>query len=341
MEFHFRNSNDAFNTLVKFIRDNQDSPHLVRENSRNGEVISFKDPVTVAYTSPWERVLWHPARDCNPFFHLFEAVWMLAGSNRLKPLTRYVKKMKEFSDDGETLHGAYGYRWRNSICGDQLTKIVNELKDNPQSRRCVLQMWDARADDSPALSGSCADLDIACNGGKDVPCNSHAYFRIVNDRLTMTVCNRSNDMVWGMLGANYVHFSFLQEYMAARIGVPVGTYYQVTNNLHVYTWNFEPDKWLEGTNNDPYTEKDMGYSLLSNTEHWGLFDMECRGLVSTKPPYYPGEYRSDFLSRVFVPAMNCHYIHKVGDTAEAKALTAGIEEMDWQIACREWLQRRL
>jgi hypothetical protein len=35
----------------------------------------------------------------------------------------------------------------------------------------------------------------------------------------MTVTNRSNDLCWGMLGANYVHFTILQEYLAARLGV--------------------------------------------------------------------------------------------------------------------------
>jgi len=63
--------------------------------------------------------------------------------------------------------------------------------------------------------------------------------------LNMTVFNRSNDMVYGALGANVVHFSVLQEYMAACIGVEVGTYYQVSSNMHVYLdeKKWKPEKW--------------------------------------------------------------------------------------------------
>jgi len=50
----------------------------------------------------------------------------------------------------------------------------------------------------------------------------------------MCVTNRSNDAVWGALGANAVHFSMLQEYLAVMIGCAVGKYWQVTNNLHLY-----------------------------------------------------------------------------------------------------------
>ena len=47
--------------------------------------------------------------------------------------------------------------------------------------------------------------------------------KIKNGRLQMTVHCRSNDIIWGTYGANAVHFSILQEYVAARIGVDLGT----------------------------------------------------------------------------------------------------------------------
>src|SRR5690606_5311325 len=158
------------------------------------------------------RVLFNPERDCNPFFHLFEAMWMLAGRNDLAPLQYFVSTFGQFSDDGKTLNGAYGYRWRNAESShevinedygglgtvpgievdrvDQLNVIIEELRKNPDSRRCVLQMWNVQ-DDLMKISKSA-----------DVCCNTNCYFLITDGKLDMTVCNRSNDMVLGMLGAN-------------------------------------------------------------------------------------------------------------------------------------------
>jgi len=50
----------------------------------------------------------------------------------------------------------------------------------------------------------------------------------------MVVFNRSNDMVWGCYGANAVHFSFLHEFIGRSTGLPLGTYTQVSVNLHAY-----------------------------------------------------------------------------------------------------------
>ena len=102
-------------------------------------------------------------------------------------------------------------------------------------RRAVLEMWDAEG-----------ELRMA-NSCKDHPCNTHIYFNVRDNILDMTVCNRSNDMIWGALGANAVHMSILQEYIASHIGARVGIYTQFSNNLHAYT---EVLKTLEGMQPD-------------------------------------------------------------------------------------------
>jgi hypothetical protein len=56
----------------------------------------------------------------------------------------------------------------------------------------------------------------------------------VNNRLDLIVFNRSNDVYWGMLGANIVQFSFLQEYLARMAGLDIGRLFQVSTNAHVY-----------------------------------------------------------------------------------------------------------
>ena len=103
-----RNVNDGF---IKAL-DKIEMDHIVLE-SRAGEVMEFPTPVTTVYKNPTERVLFEELRDANPFFHFMESLWMLAGRNDLAYVEQYNKRMREYSDDGVELHGAYGYRWIN------------------------------------------------------------------------------------------------------------------------------------------------------------------------------------------------------------------------------------
>jgi hypothetical protein len=85
-------------------------------------------------------------------------------------------------------------------------------------------MWDPKADLNPG----------PYTERKDLPCNTQIMFAIRNDKLDMTVINRSNDIVWGAFGTNSVHFTFLQEVIACAVGVDVGHYYLFSNNFHMY-----------------------------------------------------------------------------------------------------------
>jgi len=211
-----RNAHQALPRGLAYVRQFGD----VR-GSRNGKVFVSRVPVTTVYKRPMERLVFWPQRDVNTAFLLYEALWMLAGRNDLHPLTRYIKDFGRYSDDGLTLHGAYGHRWRKAFGGDQLTVIAQRLADDPEDRRCVLQMWDATRDLGRA--------------GRDVPCNDMATFqRNANGELDMVVFNRSNDIIWGAYFANAVHFSMLQEYLACWIGCEVGSYWQVSVNYHAY-----------------------------------------------------------------------------------------------------------
>ena len=221
-----RNVNDALATALSEVQ----RVGTIR-SSRNGTVLAFPEPVATVYSRPTERVLFSPVRNANPAFHLMESLWMLAGRNDVKFPATFVKNMKNYSDDGGTFHGAYGHRWRSWFGYDQIELIVAELITNPESRRCVLQMWDATDGDDQVRP----DLHWAMNGGKDVPCNTNIYFDRRDGKLNMTVCCRSNDILWGCYGANAVHMSILQEYMALSIGCEVGTYTQMSNDLHIYT----------------------------------------------------------------------------------------------------------
>lgn len=192
----------------------------VVEKSRNGDVLTIPEPVMLTYRNPLNRVLINPKRKANPFFHLFEAMWMLCGREDVEYVAQFNPRMREYAVDDGRLEGAYGYRWVSNFSVDQLDVIIHELKSNPSSRQVVLTMWDPLAD--------------LGTDSKDKPCNTHVYFRVFNGKLNMTVCNRSNDVVWGACGANVVHMSFLQEFISCATGIPVGVYNQFSNNMHFY-----------------------------------------------------------------------------------------------------------
>jgi len=404
-----RNVNDAFEILVTEWQKGEDSQSLplIRSESRNGPVVKALGPVTVTYRRPTERVLFNRARNCNPFFHVFESLWMLAGRNDVASLKKYVSTIDQFSDDGETFNGAYGHRWRHATRNeyrsvgqldgvesclikeelevDQLKIIIEHLKADPNSRRAVLQMWNVEDDlmkigslwPCPASGKGCvkgvwengcgrALIDGNCpickgtgfeKASKDVCCNLSAVFSIRNiavdgpegqtddvQYLDMTVFNRSNDLIWGMLGANVVHFSFLQEYVAAHLGVSVGVYHQVTADLHVYVArkDYKPEEWLAGRGGPNYYRITaiMPTPLVKDP---ATFDKELIKFIDndwSNPPNPRQSYLEPFLANVAEPMCRAWYFHKNRDYGAALHWAAQIRSYDWRIACTNWLESR-
>jgi hypothetical protein len=335
MELHVENVNQALASGIHWLLDAG-----VREESRNGPVLVSPEPVTTIYRFPCERVLFSEIRDANPFFHLMEALWMLAGRNDLRWPLYFNSKFGAFSDNGLTVWGAYGYRWRKWFGDDQLKRIIKELKADPKTRRIVLSMWDGSKN---------ADLRKAFNGGKDVPCNTHAYFQIRNNKLDMTVCNRSNDIIWGAYGANAVHFSILQEYIAGHVGVDVGLYHQFSNNYHLYpalytktgedmnlalsrlAINAELDDYYKNPNVNPG-------SLMREPETW---DEELRWFF-VDPTGSEVHFTETFFEHCAVPMYRAWQARKEKTSSGAQFLTPSMRNFypDWYHAAWRWIHRR-
>lgn len=301
----------------------------VRRSSRNGDVVAADRPVTTVYEKPWERVLFAAQRDANPFFHLAESIWMLAGRKDTKFVTKFVKRMLTYSDDGKTLHGAYGYRWRKHFESDQLAWAVKRIQKDPNDRRVVIQMWDAFE-----------DMHMADTGGKDVPCNTQCYvWTDAQFRLCLTVLCRSNDMIWGAHGANAVHFSYLQQYIADAVGMPMGPMYQVSNNYHAYVEVMDKMKGVE--TRDLYLEGAVsGEILMMNTDHTE-FDEDAKMMLEENVTL---GLRNNWLRRVAVPVLFAHAAYAVIEDDQrfwkAKEIVRNCNASDWRLACLEWLERR-
>ena len=291
-----------------------------REETRNGPALVYQGPVLISHVMPFRRVLFDPVRDANPFFHYMEAIWMLSGSENVDFPAQFAKQIREYSDDGTTLGGAYGFRWFYHW-DDQVSEIIEMLKKDTKTRRAVLTMWDPQFD----LGSS----------SKDIPCNTHAYFRVVNSMLDMTVCNRSNDLVWGALGANVVHMSILQEYIANATDIPVGTYHQFTNNLHVYEgweekWSATPSRWYQTR---PAIAR-WHFSPSSLPHHEAERFVE-EGLDIDEP------YTCRIIRDNAEPMLMAWLAHKDGDDDLALHHITHIYDEDWQEGCRLWITRRM
>jgi hypothetical protein len=275
-------------------------------------------------------------------------------------------RMAEFSDDGGvTQPGAYGRRWRGYAVGndtsqyawgDQLDWAVARLRADPGDRRVVIQMWDAGEDPL-----------AADRGGKDVPCNLSILPWVSGGALHLTINNRSNDVLWGLFGSNCVVFSVLLEYLAGRLGLPVGRMYTWSNNFHAYLdkvpsqldhtarlagggylgnpyrdgevqpyplfsdWGieFDPPKNIHPIN-DAWRERTMQEDLLIFFEHGA-----AAAATAARWPW---------LRRVAVPLAlaHQHWKHGRGPDRYAGALSIlrQCAATDWRRAAEEWITRR-
>jgi len=328
-----RNVNDAYIKGLTLLREGG-----VERPSRAGLVLVSPVPVTTVYSNPLERVLFEPQRDANPFFFLGEALWMLAGRNDARWLDRFVGDFSSrFAEEDGIQHGAYGYRWRHHFdmegggcpgLPDQLDTVVRLLQEDPNDRRVVLTMWDPVADLG-------ADK-------RDVPCNLALTPRVVDGRLDITVFCRSNDAVWGAYGANAVHFSILQEYLAARVGVGVGKYYQISNNFHTYTEVLNK-VWPAGAvlwDDDQYPlGRTTAYPLVVDPPS---FDAELRELLEgyNRGGRYRG-FNNSFLNEVAAPMLVANQCWRANNYEKACQWLAGIpEKNDWRRAAQAWIDRR-
>lgn len=313
-------------------------------SSRVGNTLEIDSPVATVYQNPWERVLINKARDANPFFHLFESLWILAGREDVKFLSEFNKNMVNYSDDGISFNAAYGYRLRNGVCEakfDQLAYVIQMLKKDPNTRQAVVQIWDE---------------DDLFTDTKDKACNLCIVFRIRDGEVCMTVYNRSNDMIWGAYGANAVQFSMIQEYVAAYLNLPMGDYTQITNSYHVYTDGPGGVVWdriksdpavVRKFYHEPYNK--VGSLVLMANKDMLAFEKDLAVFFNVYDEFGLAEalgnpeWESNYFQSLIIPILAAYLIHKDSHTEDAIAYLNGIgmDDNDWGIACQEWLETRL
>jgi hypothetical protein len=160
----------------------------------------------------------------------------------------------------------------------------------------------------------------------------------------MTVCNRSNDLIWGAYGANAVHMSFLLEYMAQMNNFKLGKYYHLSNNLHAYVDVLNKLELGDSCDYEPYlmlAEDGLSYvspPLVTNPE---TFDEELRHWLSPPTAVNTSDkYKNSYIEKTATPMYLSWGAWKDKNLELAMDYAKQINDRAWRRACMEWLERR-
>lgn len=227
----------------------------VRRETRGSVCYELSEPAMFKITNPQAREVTIHARKWNRTLPYAESLWMVSGRNDMAYITHYLSRMMDFSDDEQYMRGGYGPRYRDyngekedyrieSInvrqagSVDQLKYVVECFKADAETRRAVMSFGDPMKDDF--------DDEGNLKVTKDIPCTRELHFmkQAGADKLDLIVRMRSNDLIWGASAVDIFNYTFMQEYVAAILGMNVGNYYHIADNLHYYDRHEELVKTL-------------------------------------------------------------------------------------------------
>lgn len=154
---------------------------------------------------------------------LGELLWYFTGRNDVEFISKFSSFWSRISDDGVTNNSAYGHVLMKKHGFNQIEKIIELLKRDPNSRRAVLNVNEANEHVIET---------------KDEPCTIALQFLIRDNKLHCTAIMRSND-IWLGFPYDAVFFTELQKYIASRLMVGCGTYTHFATSLHVYDRDIE------------------------------------------------------------------------------------------------------
>ena len=227
----------------------------IKREARGNTCYELPEPVMFKLTNPLARDLTIPERNWFKVLPYAESLWIASGRNDMAYITHYLARMVDFSDDGIYMRGGYGPRYRNyngeredyqieainvrqQGAVDQLRYVIECFKVDIETRRAVINMGDPMKDDFDENGG--------LKKSKDIPCTRELHFmkQSGNNKLDLIVRMRSNDLIWGASAVNIFNYTFMQEYVSAILGLEVGNYYHIADNLHFYERHTELVKKL-------------------------------------------------------------------------------------------------
>ena len=186
---------------------------------------------------------------------IHELIWLLSGNTNIKYLTdNNVHIWDEWADAEGNLGPVYGAQWRNFNGQgiDQITDVIERIKNNPQDRRLIVSAWNPAQIEQMALP----------------PCHAFFQFDVTPDGyLNCQLYQRSCDMFLGV-PFNIASYSLLTMMIAQVCGLKAGEFVHTLGNAHVYSNHFEQVQTQ--LTREPYPLPKM----LLNPEVKNIFDFK-------------------------------------------------------------------
>jgi thymidylate synthase len=155
---------------------------------------------------------------------IYELLWFLNGDTNIKYLKdNGVSIWDEWADKNGNLGPVYGYQWRlwpgkNGTTIDQITKVVEQIKKKPDSRRHMVTAWNPADVDDMALP----------------PCHALFQFYVADGKLSCQLYQRSCDTFLG-LPFNIASYALLTHMMAQQCDLEVGEFVWTGGDVHIYS----------------------------------------------------------------------------------------------------------
>ena len=162
---------------------------------------------------------------------IYELLWFLKGDTNVKYLQEHgVRIWNEWADENGDLGPVYGHQWRSwpDYKGgtiDQITNVLEQIKNNPNSRRMIVSAWNPAEVDDMALP----------------PCHCLFQFYVADGKLSLQLYQRSADTFLGV-PFNIASYALLLMMMAQVTGLKPGEFIHTTGDTHLYLNHLEQAK---------------------------------------------------------------------------------------------------
>lgn len=159
---------------------------------------------------------------------IHELLWFLSGDTNVKYLQENgVRIWNEWADSNGDLGHIYGYQWRswpdyNGGHIDQISEVVNTIKNNPDSRRIIVSAWNVA--DIPNMNLP--------------PCHAFFQFYVADGKLSLQLYQRSADIFIGV-PFNIASYALLLQMMAQVTGLKAGDFVHTLGDAHIYSNHIE------------------------------------------------------------------------------------------------------
>jgi thymidylate synthase len=164
---------------------------------------------------------------------IYELLWFLKGDTNIQYLKdNKVRIWNEWADENGDLGPVYGAQWRNWNGDDidQISIVIDQIKNNPDSRRMIVAAWNPSV---LPLSGKTFSENVAMGRAALPPCHAWFQFYVANGKLSCQMYQRSADIFLGV-PFNIASYALLTMMMAQVTGLKPGEFIHTLGDAHIY-----------------------------------------------------------------------------------------------------------